>query len=239
MIEYSLYLESGPRRQKTMVHLLDLLGCTTRGSTTEQALYAVPMAIHDFLSFLKVHGENTDPQAAFTTKIATHIMEGNWLGNGDPTSGFLPDFQPLNVDALYGYQQRLSWMQGSILNMIQDLTPEQLHNKPSDGSRTIAHILEHLAESHAVYLRYLTGSVDDMADRLKIIQSKPSDLPAALINFWGITSARLRSLTPSEREMSVPHGQVTWTARRALRRMLEHSWEHLDEISHRLGKSVA
>jgi hypothetical protein len=27
---------------------------------------------------------------------------------------------------------------------------------------------------------------------------------------------------------------VTWTAHRALRRMLEHGWEHLQEISHRL-----
>lgn len=29
-------------------------------------------------------------------------------------------------------------------------------------------------------------------------------------------------MTDTERRQSVPHGQVTWTARRALRRMLEH-----------------
>jgi lipopolysaccharide biosynthesis protein len=35
-------------------------------------------------------------------------------------------------------------------------------------------------------------------------------------------------------QASVKYGQVTWTARRALRRMLEHEWEHLLELSKRL-----
>ena len=38
-----------------------------------------------------------------------------------------------------------------------------------------------------------------------------------------------------ERAAQVPHGQKLWTARRALRRCLEHEWEHLMELSRRLG----
>lgn len=45
-------------------------------------------------------------------------------------------------------------------------------------------------------------------------------------------------MTAAERRQSVKHGQVTWTARRGLRRMLEHEWEHLLEIAERLGKSL-
>ena len=40
-------------------------------------------------------------------------------------------------------------------------------------------------------------------------------------------------MTETELGQAVKHGQVTWTARRGLRRMLEHSWEHLQEISRR------
>jgi hypothetical protein len=32
---YDLYLESGPKRKKTMVHVLDLLGCIVHGPTTD------------------------------------------------------------------------------------------------------------------------------------------------------------------------------------------------------------
>lgn len=44
-------------------------------------------------------------------------------------------------------------------------------------------------------------------------------------------------MTEAERQAQVPHGQVTWTARRGLRRMLEHTWEHYQEIAARLEKA--
>jgi hypothetical protein len=53
---------------------------------------------------------------------------------------------------------------------------------------------------------------------------------------WQLSGARLEALTEAERTQPVPHGQVTWTARRALRRTLEHEWEHWLEISRRLGQ---
>ncbi|MSQ11860.1 MAG: hypothetical protein EXR48_04115 [Dehalococcoidia bacterium] len=45
MTEYPLYVESGPRRRKTMVHVLDLLGCMVQEPTTEEALEAAPDAV--------------------------------------------------------------------------------------------------------------------------------------------------------------------------------------------------
>ena len=57
MTEYALYLESGPRRRTTMVHVLDLLGCIAQGPTTEEALEATPDAIRAYLRFLRRHGD--------------------------------------------------------------------------------------------------------------------------------------------------------------------------------------
>ncbi len=42
MAKYALYLESGPRQRKTMVHVLDLLGCIAQGATTQAALESTP-----------------------------------------------------------------------------------------------------------------------------------------------------------------------------------------------------
>ena len=91
MTEYHLYLESGPKRRKTMVHVLDLLGCMANGPTTEAALKATPESISAYLRFLKRLGEKADADAAFTTAIEEHITEGDWLGNGSPYVTYGPD----------------------------------------------------------------------------------------------------------------------------------------------------
>jgi len=63
LTEYGLYLEPGPKRRKTMVHVLDLLGCIANAPTTEDALAATPEAIEAYLRFLKRIGEDIDPDA--------------------------------------------------------------------------------------------------------------------------------------------------------------------------------
>jgi predicted RNase H-like HicB family nuclease/uncharacterized damage-inducible protein DinB len=230
-MESALYLESGPRRRKTMVHVPDLLGCTAQGPTTEAALEATPEAIRTYLRFLQRHGEAVDPDAGFTTVIAEHITEGGWLGNGDPTPGFTLDFLPLSAGDLAVHLRRLAWLRSDLLALIRDVPQAQLVAEPEGGSRSIYRILEHIAESQCVYLRYLVGRVDGLSEALRALQSDPEGLSAALARLWQLSNARLEILTEAERAQQVPHGQVTWTARRALRRMLEHDWEHLLELS--------
>jgi predicted RNase H-like HicB family nuclease/uncharacterized damage-inducible protein DinB len=239
MTEYALYLESGPKHKTTMVHVPVLLGCIARGPTTEAALEATPAAIRRYLRFLSRHGDELDPLAAFTIAVAEHITEGSWLGYGDPAPGFAPDFEPLNARELAIHLRRLDWLQADLLDLIKPLTREQLAGQPEKG-RSIQQILEHVAESDGYYLRYLVGKVDGLSEALKAVQAGPAEaLPALLFDLWGVSAARLRTLTEAERTAQVPHGQVTWTAHRALRRMLEHAWEHLLEISERLGSAEA
>ena len=76
MTIYKLYLESGPRRKKTMVHVLELLGCIANGPTTEVALKRTPEAIRQFLQFLARHGVAVDVDQEIRTEIAVHVTEG-------------------------------------------------------------------------------------------------------------------------------------------------------------------
>jgi predicted RNase H-like HicB family nuclease len=66
-----LYLESGPQRRKTMVHVPALLGCMANGATTEEALDATPHAICAYLRFLRRAGEGADPDEPFDTRVAS------------------------------------------------------------------------------------------------------------------------------------------------------------------------
>jgi uncharacterized damage-inducible protein DinB/predicted RNase H-like HicB family nuclease len=243
---YDLYLESGPKRRKTMVHVLKLLGCIAQGPTTEAALEGTPEAIRVYLRFLQCHGEAVDPEVPFTIAVAEHAMEGNWLGNGDPTPGFGPDFGPLNAEDLSIYLRRLGWIQESLSGLVGEAPREQLEAEPADGGRPIARILEHIAESQGTYLRYIVGRVDGLSDALRAVQTAAhvsrltfheadDDLPAAFIRLWQLCASRLEAMTEAERTQPVQHGQVTWTARRGGRRMLEHAWEHRLEIARRIA----
>jgi predicted RNase H-like HicB family nuclease len=232
MTEYALYVESGPRRRKTQVHVLDLLGCVVQGPTTEETLAATPAAIRAYLRFVQRHGEAADPEAPFTTRLVAHVTEGSWIGNGDPIPGFAPDFQPLAEDDLQIYLRRLAGLQAELGQRIRDVPPAQLEAEPPAG-RSMAHILQHVGAAHGVYVRYTVGKVDGLSAALKAVE-QGTDLPAALAQVWAVTNARLAIMTAPERTQVVPHGQLTWTARRGLRRMLEHLWEHLGELEQRL-----
>jgi predicted RNase H-like HicB family nuclease/uncharacterized damage-inducible protein DinB len=237
MTEYKLYLESGPRQRKTMVHVLDLLGCIAQGPTTEAALEATPDAIRAYLHFLRRHGEAVKPESKFTTAVAAHVTQGVWLGYGDPTPGFAPDFRPLSADDYSLYLRRLTWLRDDLLEVVRDVPRKQMLAEPKSGGRSIYHILEHAAESECVYLRYLVGKVEGLSDAMRAVTASPDNLPIALSRLWQISKSRLEILTAAERKQWIKHGQVTWTARRALRRSLEHDWEHWLELSDRLART--
>jgi predicted RNase H-like HicB family nuclease/uncharacterized damage-inducible protein DinB len=231
-MEYRLYLESGPRQRKTMVHVLDLLGCIAQGPTTEAALKETPNAIRAYLHFLQRHGEHVEPHAAITTVVAEHVMEGPWLGNGNPAPGFGPDFQPLSAAEQALYLRRLGWLREALLDLVRSLPNESLVAVPERG-RPIHHIVVHIADSQYAYLRASLGKVAELPPVLRILREDSRRLVPSLEEAWHITRSRLEGMTEEERSQTVQRGQVAWTARRMLRRMLEHECEHLSEISQR------
>lgn len=235
MKEYSLYLESGPKHKTTMVHVLNLLGCIARGPTTEEAIEAAPSAIRKWLDFLMRHGEAAHPEGEFSIRVVEHVTEGVWLGYGDPTPGFGPDFDPLTPADQKIYIRHLGWLQAALLDFIRDLPLEKILEEPESGGRSILQILQHVTDSEVVYLRYLVGKVPPVSDAMKTVSKGPVEfLIPNLMDLWTSFQARLELFSDDDRQKQVPHGQVIWTARRAFRRMLEHAWEHVCEISDRL-----
>lgn len=161
-------------------------------------------------------------------------MQGTWLGEGDPTSGFAPDFEPLAREDLELYLKRLDAIHTSLLELIQPLTPAQLYAEPPDGHRSVYLIIEHAAESEYSYLHMQTGPIKEIMLAKKAITSANPLLPAALYAYWQLISDRVAAFTEDDLTRLVPHGQTTWSAHRTLRRLLEHNWEHLEELRVRL-----
>jgi predicted RNase H-like HicB family nuclease/uncharacterized damage-inducible protein DinB len=233
MKQYALYVESGPRRRKTMVHVPELMGSIVQGPTTEEALEATPEAIRTYLRFLRRRGEPADPEGAFGTVVAEHITEGMWLGNG--IIELVTDLEPVSAEELKIYVRRLAWLRDDLFALLRGVPPGQMMHEEEGAGRSIYRILEHVSEAHGAYLRSIVGKVDGLTGALRDVrEAGPEDRPAALARMWEISGSRLAAMNEVERTQQVAHGQVTWTARRGLRRTLEHEGEHMHEIASRL-----
>jgi hypothetical protein len=227
MTRYALYLESGPQRKTTMAHVLDLLGCHVRRRTTEETIEAAPDAIRTWLRWFAARGEAYDLGAVVETYVEIHITNGTWLGNGDPPSGFAPDFRPLTRGETKALLRRLSMMNDAVLQHARNDTQLDVQGWP------LARILPHVASAAAEYVRCSLDKSDALKAALKDLEGAGSDLPAALDSVMRLSWERVASASDEEMMRQTSRGAKTWTVRRTLRRMLEHTWEHLREIEER------
>jgi predicted RNase H-like HicB family nuclease len=234
MTTYDLYLESGPKKKKTMVHVPDLLGCVAVGPTTEDALAATPDAIRAFRRFLRRHGEVIDPEAPFDIRVVEHVTEGSWLGNGSPYIILAPDLDPIEDPEVERLLRRVEWMVTDLASWVATQTDERLDDKDVEG-RTARAIMLHVLGAQGNYLSAALsgakgfGAVHGAAERGEI------DLATALYRTIPLMYERVDQTTYEERNAIRELSSRQYTLRKALRRMLEHDWEHIAELSRREG----
>jgi predicted RNase H-like HicB family nuclease len=236
MTTYDLYLESGPRRRKTMVHVPALLGCVAVGSTTEEALAAAPAAIEAFRRFMQRHGESVDAEAPFEVRVAEHITTGDWLGNGSPYIVFGPDLEPPTDAEIETYLGRFAAMREELAAWAAGQSDEALHVRPEAGGRAARAVLLHIMGAPVGgYLSSALGSAPGFSRLHCAAERGDIPLPEALRRVAVMAAERVHAATPEERAAvrELPAG--IRTLKKALRRMLEHDWEHLAELSRRPG----
>jgi predicted RNase H-like HicB family nuclease/uncharacterized damage-inducible protein DinB len=237
-VDYALYLESGPQHRKTMVHVLGLLGCIANGPTTEAALAATPAAIETYRRFLHDHGEPIDLDAAVAVHVEEHVTEGQWLGNGSPYLMFGPDFEPVSAAEIELYVARFHALRDCLSAWADAQDAAALDANPAAGGRSARAILLHVLGPTGAYLAAALGSAPGFSRLQTRAERGELTLGAALREAEALAVARLRSTTPAERAQVRQRPKDTRTLRKAVRRLLEHDWEHLVELSRRPGGPV-
>jgi len=233
MTTYALHLESGPQRKKTLVHVLDLLGCVVQADTTDEAIASAPDAIRAYLRYLGRHGDKVDPNEKIETCLAEHNTEGLFSGQAP----WPQDLKPLAPAALARYVRWLDWSRADLLALVKGIDERGLRAKPAKG-RSLRDILLHVLDADKSYVYGLVGPLKAMGEPTNAADRGDLDLRIALKEARAAAIDRLRALTPAERRTVRKAGQSTYSAHRVIRRMLEHEWEHRREIAARLDRDA-
>jgi predicted RNase H-like HicB family nuclease len=232
-MRYALYLESGPQRRKTWVYVPDLPGCSTVAPTSDAAVEFATVAIRDRLEFLSRHGEVVADLEPIEAVVAGHVIERKFLGFGQGT--FPSDRLPLAADEA---ARQLHWAEWSREELIAAARcqPLPLAEKPAGGGRSAAAIVSHVAGSEWSYVSATLGPVPGGRAIIAAVEAAAEEPWAALAAEREALMPRLHSMTRDELARIVDRGEgkPVRSARRMLRRFLEHEWEHVLELRSRL-----
>ncbi len=233
MAHYSVYLETingGP----CMAHVIDLLGCIVRAPTREEALSRLPEAIKEYHVWLEFHGE-----PARTSGESVQIdIAGESVGFGpfnrrDAAALFPPDRKPLSPEEMERYFHLMAYNRADLLALTRGLPDELLDWHPYPESFSLRGLLRHVGNAEQWYVSRVVPP-DSLPPEWEDDESLP------IFEFLEMERRtavdRLSQLTEQERRnVFYPtawayHPEEPWTARKALRRFLEHEREHIAQV---------
>lgn len=217
-----------------MVHVPALLGCVANGPTTEAALEATPEAITTFRRFLARLGEEIDPDEPFATRVNGHITEGGMLGDGSPYIHLPTDLVPITGPEIDLYLRRLRGMSDALAAWVATQSDAQLDAAPASG-RTNREIVLHIIGAQGPALSYALGSAPGFGAIHGAAKRGEIPLPLALEQVMDHLDDAMRATTPDQRQHVRELNGNLYTLRKAARHLLEHTWNHLRELSRRPG----
>jgi predicted RNase H-like HicB family nuclease/uncharacterized damage-inducible protein DinB len=231
-LRFDLYLESGPQHRTTWVFVPSLPGCVAVGPTSEAAIEIARAAIGERLDFLRRHGETIAGVDPIEIVVAEHVIEREFLGYGQQF--FPPDAEPLTKDEARRQLRWAAWSREELVAAAR-AQPEPLTVRPATGGRSAAAIISHVAGAEWAYVSSTLGTLRGGGAVIAAIERAGERPWEALIAERQALMARLDAMTPEELTRVVErNGRPRWTARRMLRRLLEHESEHVGELRSRL-----
>ena len=95
--------------------------------------------------------------------------------------------------------------------------------------------MEYILESEYAYTRAF-GKLEGLPGLGSMVKKQQGDLLAWMGHVREREFEKIRSLSWEERSEPFVHWKYTRSARKVMRRMLEHQWQHLVEVRERLGE---
>jgi uncharacterized damage-inducible protein DinB/predicted RNase H-like HicB family nuclease len=241
MTRYRVYLEIADDG-RCMAHVLDpstgsgqaLPGCIARASSRDDALCQLPDAIRDYHAWLRRHGEPAPPEdEPIEIEVAGESTGFGPFDPGDAAALFPPDREPVTHEEVERYCRLMAYARADLLALVRDLPDDVLDWQLDPQSFSIRRLLRHIGNAEEWYVSRLVPPETlppewEQDEELPIFEFLEMERRTAV--------AWLHQLTDEERSgvfyptCWTQHPEEPWTARKALRRFLEHEREHTAQV---------
>lgn len=237
MTIWDVYLEVA-ERDRCMAHVSALPGCFVRDDDRAVTERRLPDAIRWYTGWLAGRGETVENWRNGDEIRIAGIAEGIGPFEHGDAAMLMPHEREQLTDADLEHAIRLAgYNREELLAAINRLDDISLDRKPAPDEMSIREILRHIGNVEQWYLSRIVEPEslppewqDD--ERLPIFEFLNMERRTVIKQF--------RSLSPTARcDVFYPsrwtdHPDEPWTARKALRRLLEHEREHLMQIQESL-----
>ncbi len=232
-MQYSVYLETA-EEGLCLAHVPALPGCVVRANDREAALKALPDVVRAYHAWLRSQGEPAPlPEEPLEFEIAGESIGFGPFNPGDAAALFPPDLAAVTPEEMEWYFRLAEFSRADLLALVRDLPEDLLSWQPQPDAFSIRRVLRHIGNAEEWYVSRLVSP-----ESLPAEWAHDEDLP--ILEFLTMERRtaveRLRRLTGQERSQVVRpehwtnHPEEEWTARKALRRFLEHEREHTGQV---------
>lgn len=229
MTLYAVYVETD-EAGRVMAHVPSLPGCIVRGDVLDRVSESVPAVIREYTAWLEGHGVAVPPENEPVEVETTECVEGVGPFNpGDVAALFPPDEASLTPEGVQRYLHLMAFSRADLLVLVSDLPDALLDWQADADSLSLRRLLRHVGNAEEWYVSRIVNP-----DTLPQEWKHDGDMP--ILEFLEMERRtaveRLRELTEAERTEVVrcarwtEHPEEPWTARKVLRRFLEHEREH-------------
>jgi hypothetical protein len=202
-----------------LAHIPVLPGCIASGKTRDEAVANARRAFRAYLELLEARSVSTDHWRDLDP--ATFPVEEF------PETGLLPgEERGLEEHEIRDFLHLFEAQRAALVALVDRLGVDELQRKPDEGTWSVREALEHVMLTQASLLSRLESWPDDPFNTLQAIHR--------------LVFQRFTVMDPEETAGVRTQFGRPWTARRVMRRLLEHEWEHyrhIEEIISALGRS--
>jgi hypothetical protein len=218
---------------RSIVWVLDHMGCFSYGSQPESALEALPAAIQEYNQWLVSHGKeswcippNQEPLLDGTWDVF-HIDENYRVSESgyEVNAWFQDDWRPLSKAEIDRGSELLGLTRQDLLGGVSGLDEKALNNKPSADSWSIDQVLNHVRNAEWWYL-----------DRLGMAYPR-NDMPLEIFESLKKIREHMLDILTNLAESNLVLGidGEFWSPRKLLRRTVWHERDHTFHIKELLS----
>jgi predicted RNase H-like HicB family nuclease len=199
----------GGRGEYFLARVPALPGCVASGRTRDDAIANARRAFRAHLELLDARGVSIDHWRG---------LDPDRFAVADfPESGLLPgEERGLEEHEIRDFLHVFEAQRAALLALMKDLDAEELQRKPDEGTWSVRETIEHMMTTQASLLSRLERWPEDPFNTFQSIHR--------------LVFQRFTVIDPDRTKETRTFAGRPWTARRVMRRLLEHEWEHYHHI---------